>query len=504
MADLVGGENKPLILITGATGYVGGRLIPRLLGQGYRVRALVRGGSERLKGREWRNDIDIVVGDVLQPEGLDSIMHDVEIAYYLVHRMRDTSEFSQRDIQAAQNFANAAKVAGVKRIIYLGGLGDPQRQLSEHLQSRQETGAALRQAGIPVVEFRAGLIVGSGSLAFEMIRHLTERLPIMICPRWVFVRSQPIAIWDVLSYLEAAIEMPDSGDRIVEIGGADVLTYAEMMQGYATVRGLRRLIIPVPVLTPRFSSYWVHWITPIPAGIARPLIMSLRHDSVVEDNLAQELFPIIQPLDYETAVTLALGHVADGQIETIWSDALASSSGDIRPGHLTQEQGMLIEQRQVTVDASPEIVFHVFAGLGGERGWPSYNWLWRARGAIDRLVGGVGMRRGRRHLDELREGEALDFWRVEAIQPNRLLRLRAEMKLPGQGWLQYEAKSSQEGQTELIQTAFFDPKGLSGLAYWYGLYPVHGLIFAKTIEEISRRAEMLTKRTVPTSEVKAS
>lgn len=491
--------DKPLILVSGATGYVGGRLIPRLLEQGYRVRALVRGGSKRLVGRTWRSEIEVADGDVLQPEWLASAMHGVDIAYYLIHSMRDNSHFSQRDIHAAQNFANAAKAAGVKRIIYLGGLGDPEGELSEHLQSRQETGAALRQAGLPVTEFRAGMIVGSGSLSFEMVRHLTERLPVMVCPRWVFVRSQPIAIRDVLSYLVAAIEVAGSSGQIVEIGGADVLTYAEMMLGYARVRGLRRLIIPVPVLTPRLSSYWAHWVTPIPANIARPLIKGLRYELVVRDNLAEELFPDIQPLDYDTAVTLALRRIEEGQIETIWSDALASSKGDVRPVHLTQEQGMLIERRQKMVDALPEIVYETFAGLGGERGWPPYTWLWQVRGAIDRLVGGVGMRRGRRHPDELRAGEALDFWRVEAIQPDRLLRLRAEMKLPGRGWLQFEAKPDQDGKTELIQTAYFAPKGLFGLIYWYGIYPLHSFIFARTIEAVAQRAVLAMNGTSPSS-----
>lgn len=485
-------ENRPAqsyVLVTGVTGYVGGRLVPRLLEAGYRVRVLVRGEPQRLSSRSWYEQVDIVVGDVLQPEGLVAAMADVTVAYYLIHSMRDNTEFSQRDIQAAQNFAQAATAAGVKRIIYLGGLGDPQDELSEHLQSRQETGTALRQAGVPVTEFRAGMIVGSGSLSFEMVRHLTERLPVMICPRWVFVRSHPVAIRDVLSYLVAAIETPESSGQIIEIGGADTLTYAEMMQGYARIRGLRRIIIPVPVLTPRLSSYWAHWVTPIPASIARPLIKGLRYELVARDNLAHELFPDIEPIDYETAVTRALKRVEDGQIESLWSDALASSKGDVRPVYLTQEQGMLIERRQKAVDASPEVVYQAFSGLGGERGWPPYNWLWRVRGAIDRLVGGVGLRRGRRHPDQLREGEALDFWRVEAIQPDRLLRLRAEMKLPGRGWLQFEAQPVQEGQTELVQTAYFAPKGLSGLLYWYGVYPLHGLVFAKMINSIAHSAE---------------
>lgn len=481
--------SRPLILVTGATGYVGGRLVPRLLQEEYRVRVMVRGGAQRLNGRPWSDQVDIAVGDVLDPQGLTVAMQGVEAAYYLIHSMRGNEEFGQRDIQAAQNFAQAAAAAGVKRIIYLGGLGDPDSELSEHLRSRQETGQALRQAGVPVTEFRAGMIVGSGSLSFEMVRHLTERLPIMIAPRWVFSRTQPIAIRDVLSYLVQALEVPESAGQVVEIGGQDVLTYADMMQGYARVRGLQRLIIPVPVLTPRLSSYWVHWMTPIPASISRPLIKGLRNELVVRDDLAGQLFPAIQPLDYDTAVRRALARVEDGQIETIWSDALASSRGDVPPVYLTQEQGMLIERRQRRVAAPPETVYQVFSGLGGERGWPPHNWLWRMRGLLDRLVGGVGMRRGRRHPDELREGEALDFWRVEAIEPGRMLRLRAEMKMPGRGWLQFEANPGQAGQTELVQTAYFASRGLLGLLYWYGIYPLHGLIFARMIEAIAQQAE---------------
>lgn len=481
--------SRPLILVTGATGYVGGRLVPRLLQEEYRVRVMVRGGAQRLNGRPWSDQVDIAVGDVLDPQGLTVAMQGVEAAYYLIHSMRGNEEFGQRDIQAAQNFAQAAAAAGVKRIIYLGGLGDPDSELSEHLRSRQETGQALRQAGVPVTEFRAGMIVGSGSLSFEMVRHLTERLPIMIAPRWVFSRTQPIAIRDVLSYLVQALEVPESAGQVVEIGGQDVLTYADMMQGYARVRGLQRLIIPVPVLTPRLSSYWVHWMTPIPASISRPLIKGLRNELVVRDDLARQLFPAIQPLDYDTAVRRALARVEDGQIETIWSDALASSRGDVPPVYLTQEQGMLIERRQRRVAAPPEMVYQVFSGLGGERGWPPHNWLWRMRGLLDRLVGGVGMRRGRRHPDELREGEALDFWRVEAIEPGRMLRLRAEMKMPGRGWLQFEANPGQAGQTELVQTAYFASRGLLGLLYWYGIYPLHGLIFARMIEAIAQQAE---------------
>ncbi len=498
MTDFDRTSKRPIILVTGATGYVGGRLIPRLLEKGYKVRALVRGGSDRLVGRSWRDEVEVYDGNVLQSESLASVLNGVDIAYYLIHSMRDNTQFRQRDISAAQNFANAAAVAGVKRIIYLGGLGDAGGELSEHLQSRHETGEALRQTGLPVTEFRAGIIVGSGSLSFEMIRHLTERLPVMICPRWVFVRTHPIAIRDVLNYLVAALEVPESSDQVVEIGGADVLTYAEMMQGYAKIRGLRRRIIPVPVLTPRLSSYWAHWITPIPANIARPLIKGLRYELIARDGMAKKLFPDVQPRDYQTAVAFALRRVEEGQIETIWSDALASSKGDVPPVQLTEEQGMIIERRRTPVLAPPEIVYNTFTGLGGNRGWPPYTWLWRIRGAIDRLLGGVGMRRGRRHPDELYKGEALDFWRVESIKPNRLLRLRAEMKLPGRGWLQFEAISKPDGMSELIQTVYFAPKGLPGLIYWYGIYAIHRFIFLRTIESVAQMAEQAANQPVLT------
>lgn len=481
-------DRSKLILVTGATGYIGGRLVPALLKAGYRVRALSR-DARRLEGRPWSDQIDVVEGDALKPETLAPAMEGVWAAYYFIHSLTDTEEYRERDRRVARDFGYAAREAGVERIIYLGGLGDPEADLSEHLRSRQETGAALAEAGVPVTEFRAAVIVGSGSLSFEMVRYLTERLPVMICPRWVFTRIQPIAIDDVLHYLVRALEVPASAGRVIEIGGANVQTYGDMMKGYARVRGLRRWLIPVPVLTPRLSAHWVHWMTPVHANIIFPLIEGLRNEVVVRDDTARTLFPDIEPVDYETAVTRALSSLEAGQVETTWSDSLASSLGDVEPVELTTEQGLQIERRQQVVQAPADDVYAAFSRLGGENGWLYADWLWWLRGVADRLVGGPGFRRGRRDPEEVRVGDAVDFWRVEAVEPGRLLRLRAEMKVPGEAWLQFEARPAEDGKTLLVQTAFLAPKGLVGFLYWYGLYPFHGLIFGKMIGRLAEAAE---------------
>jgi uncharacterized protein YbjT (DUF2867 family) len=475
------------LLVTGATGYIGGRLVPRLLETGTRVRCLVRDAS-RLQGRPWKEKVDVVVGDVLHPDSLADAMRGVSVAYYLVHSLGAGSDFSERDVTAARNFGAAAKTAGIERIIYLGGLGDPGTALSAHLRSRHETGDALRESGVPITEFRAGVIVGSGSLSFEMIRYLTERVPLMICPRWVYTRIQPIAVRTVLDYLVEALKVQASAGRTIEIGGADVITYGEMLTFYAEVRGLRRWLVPVPVLTPKLSSYWVHFVTPIPAVIARPLIAGLRNEIIVRDNTAHLLFPGIHPLDYRTAVKLALAKLRAADVETVWSDALSTSQRDITPVTLTTHEGMILEHRQIPIDASPNAIFRAFIGLGGTRGWLYMNWAWRIRGALDRICGGVGLRRGRRDADSIRVGEALDFWRVEAVEPDHLMRLRAEMKVPGKAWLQFEVLA-QDNDTRplLVQTAFFAPKGLLGLLYWYALYPIHRLIFAGMIRQLVER-----------------
>ncbi len=479
-------DNK-LILVTGATGYVGGRLVPRLLEGGHRVRCLVRDPA-RLQGRSWLPQVEVLSGDVLKAETLPAAMQGVDAVYYLVHSMGGGSDFSERDLLAARNFAAAAQAAGVQRIVYLGGLGDPQAELSPHLRSRQETGAALREAGVPVTEFRAAVIVGSGSLSFELIRYLTERLPVMICPRWVFTRVQPIAIRNVLDYLVAALDSAPSAGRVLEIGGQDVLTYAGMMMGYAQARGLQRRLVSVPALTPRISSYWVHLITPIPSVIARPLIKGLGNEVVVRDDTARRLFPAIELLDYATAVRLALGKIETRGVETAWSDALTSSQGEKTPVLLLTSDGMIIERRRRVVAAEAGAVFRSFARLGGARGWLYLDWTWKIRGMIDRVCGGVGMRRGRRDPEDLRAGDALDFWRVEAVEPGRLVRLRAEMRVPGRAWLEFQSLAQPDGTTVLTQTAFFDPKGLPGLLYWYLLYPIHRLIFSGLIRKLAVQA----------------
>ena len=460
-----------VVLVTGATGYVGGRLVPRLLAAGHRVRCLVRDAS-RLQGRDWLPHVEVVTGDVLVPGGLGRALEGVDAAYYLIHSLASGSGFHDKDVAAARAFGAAAAAAGVSRLVYLGGLGDPAQDLSEHLRSRQATGDALREAGIPVTEFRAAVVVGSGSVSFEMIRYLTERLPVMICPQWVYTRVQPIGVDDLLRYLVAALDVPDSAGRVVEIGGADVRTYGDMMLGYAQVRGLRRRLQPVPVLTPVLSSYWVHLVTPIPSAIARPLIEGLRSEVVVRDDTARGLFPAIVPVDYLTAVRAAVATLEGGEVETSWADALVTSCDGPAPRVFRQEAGMLFDRRAVRVGATPADVFAVVRGIGGERGYGYGDWLWEARGVLDRLAGGVGLRRGRRDADDLRTGDALDFWRVEAVEPDRLLRLRAEMKVPGKAWLQFEILPEGDG-ARLVQTAYFAPKGLPGLAYWYALLPVH-------------------------------
>ncbi len=477
------------VLVTGATGYIGGRLVPALVTAGHDVRCVAR-APERLRGRF--DDVEIVRGDVFDEASIRAAMDGVEVAYYLVHSMsRDRNDFSQSDRVAAERFGRAAREAGVERIIYLGGLGEENAQLSRHLRSRHEVGNMLRQSGVVVTEFRAAIIVGSGSISFEMIRYLTERLPVMVAPKWVSTRCQPIGNRDVVAYLVAALRRTADASTIYEIGGADVLSYREMMLRYAAIRGLARRMLVVPFFTPRLSSYWVHLVTPIPASIARPLIDGLHNEVIVKDSAARRDFPEIVPMGYEEALLLALNRSLSTGPTTTWFDAY-----DVRtlPGEFAGlTQGMLIDRRERTTLAAPRDVFTIFSGLGGKRGWLYGDLLWHLRGIMDRLVGGVGIRRGRRSATDLRVGDAVDFWRVEEYRPAELLRLRAEMKLPGLAWLQFESLPDEGSGTTLRQTAFFEPRGLFGYAYWYGVVPFHEFIFGNMATRIIEEAEKLER-----------
>ncbi len=476
------------ILVTGATGYIGGRLIPRLIEEGLRVRVLVR-NRERVLARAWFDQVNVVVGDALDPQTLNQALAGAGTAYYLIHSMSMGDRFHEVDMRAARSFGQAAKEAGVGRIIYLGGLGDPEANLSRHLRSRQESGRALGEGGVPITEFRAAVIVGSGSISFEMIRYLVERLPVMVCPRWIYSRIQPIAVDDLLEYLVAALNTPESAGRTIEVGGSDTTTYRGLMYGYAKARGLRRLMIPVPVLTPRLSSYWVHWMTPIPAGIAVALVDGLRNNVVVTNGLSRTLFPHIEPKDYASAIDSVMTDLDEGRIDTSWSDTTGTFNASEEAVRLESREGLIFERRRRRVGAPPRLVFGVFTGIGAARGWYFANWAWRIRGMLDRMLGGAGLRRGRRHPDQLRVGDALDFWRVEALETGRMMRLRAEMKLPGNAWLQFEAREAPDNTTHLEQTAAYDPRGLAGLLYWYALYPFHAWIFRGLINSIAGRAE---------------
>lgn len=476
--------SEPRVLLTGATGYVGGRLLPRLEAAGYLVRCLARQASH-LTGRVGPNT-EVVEGDLLNRASLDAAFRGVGAAYYLVHSMGAADDFEERDRQAARNFADAARAAGVQRILYLGGLGEDRPDLSPHLRSRHDVGKVLRASGVPVIELRASIIIGSGSLSFEMIRALVERLPVMITPRWVRVPAQPIAIEDVLAYLMEALEVKVNGSMVIEIGGPDVVSYGDLMREYARQRGLRRLMIPVPVLTPRLSGLWLGLVTPLYARVGRKLVDSIRHPTVVRDPSGMKLFTV-QPMGVRAAMGRALRNEDQEFAATRWSDALSAAGhaptwGGVRFGN------RLVDSRTTVVAADPAQVFAVIERIGGTNGWYYADWLWTLRGWIDLLVGGVGMRRGRRHPTELRAGDTLDCWRVETVERPRRLRLRAEMRLPGRAWLDFEVEPTGRG-TRIRQTAIFDPIGLWGLLYWYGIWPVHARVFAGMLDRIARRAE---------------
>ncbi len=465
------------ILVTGATGYIGGRLVPLLLELGHRVRVVVRDPA-RVAGRSWSSRVEIVRGDVEDPASLVEAVSGVDAAYYLVHLMGTGGDFVQRDRAAANNFVAAAR--GLGHVIYLGGLLPEGKEISDHLSSRAEVGKILR-AGLPATEFRAGPVIGSGSASFEMVRYLTERLPAMIAPRWILNQVQPIAVRDILQYLVLALDRGPSGIYNV---GTDPLTFKGMMQEFAAVRGLRRVIVPVPVLAPRLAALWVGLVTPISNRLAVPLIEGVTHPVVADTSRTLEDFPEVTPLSYRDAVTRALRQTTENAVATRWTNAL----GDTPAFELTQVEGLIRETRRTHTSADPEATFRAFSSLGGETGWLFWNWAWSLRGFMDQMVGGPGLRRGRRHADDLEPGDALDFWRVEKVEPPKLLRLRAEMKVPGRAWLQLEAVPEGDG-TQLVQTAIFEPFGLGGQLYWNLLYPVHKVMFSGMARRIAERAE---------------
>ncbi len=472
-------SDSPLILLTGATGYVGGRLLQSLESQGYRLRCLAR-RPDFLKPKV-APSTEIVSGDVLDRLSLDASMEGVRVAYYLIHSMGSSGSFEDTDRLAARNFAEAAKAAGVERIIYLGGLGDDTKALSPHLRSRQEVGQILRESGLPVLEFRASIVIGSGSLSFEMIRSLVERLPIMVIPKWASMPAQPIAIEDLIGYLTAALELPTSQYRIYEIGGADIVSYADIMRAYAKSRGRHVRMISVPVLTPFISSLWLGLITPLYARIGRKLIQSIVHSTIVRDTTALNVFKI-HPMGIESALLHALANEEKQYAATRWSDAL-SSSGELQLWGGVRFGSRLVDSRMMHVAKPPAAAFKSIERIGGDTGWYAWNWLWRLRGFLDLLVGGVGTRRGRPDRETLRVGDTVDFWRVEAFEANHFLRLAAEMKLPGRAWLEFEVSGDNSSST-IRQTAIFDPVGLFGLIYWYALFPLHQLVFKGMLQRI--------------------
>jgi uncharacterized protein YbjT (DUF2867 family) len=469
------------VLLTGATGYVGGRLLEHLGRLGVPLRCMARRPAE-LRARA-ASAVEVVHGDVADPPSLGPALEGVGVAYYLIHSMSGAADYRRADRDGAEAFAAAARAAGVRRIVYLGGLGRGP-DLSPHLASRQEVGRALAASGVPTVELRAGIVIGSGSTSFEMVRALVDRLPVMVTPRWVGTLTQPIAIEDVVACLAAARTARIDGSRVIEIGGPDRVSYGELMREYARQRGLRRLMVPVPVLTPRLSSLWLGLVTPVYARVGRELVEGLRNETVVADPApARELLGV-RPRGVRDAIARALVNEDREFAATRWSDALSSGPAPRTGG---AHGSRLIDSRVERVPVPPAAAFRPIRRIGGESGWYYGNALWRLRGLIDLPFGGAGVRRGRRDPDRLHPGDAVDAWRVEVIEEDRLLRLSAEMRVPGRAWLQFEVQP--DGAGSLIrQTAVFDPAGLLGRAYWYAVSPFHRFVFRGMVRGIAREA----------------
>ncbi len=481
------------VLVTGASGYVGGRLVTELLGRGHRVRCAAR-DVRKLDAAIWRDDVEVIRADV--GGDLTDAMAGIDVAVFLVHSIGEGADWVAREQALAENFRTAAERAGVDRIVYLGGLGDDHTELSKHLDSRHEVGRVLAAGTIECVELRAAAIIGSGSASFEMLRYLTEVLPVMVTPQWVRTECQPISIRDVLRYLVAVVEHEEPLTGVLEIGGPDVVSYADMMATYAEVAGLpRRRLLPVPVLSPRLSSLWVGLVTPVPAQLARPLVDSLVNRVVVTDHRAEEIFPFAR-LSLTEAVRLAITNTASGKVPTKFDDASSpvwqSSSTDPDWTGGT----VVTDVREQATTADPHSVWRALCRIGGARGWYSGALLWQVRGAADRVVGGPGLRRGRRDPERLSVGEPLDWWRVSDLEPDRSLALHAEMRLPGEAWLEWSIEPV-EGGSRIVQTARYRPRGLFGRAYWYAVVPFHSLVFPGMLRGIVHDAETLAAEPVP-------
>ncbi len=475
---------QPLILLTGASGYIGGHLLDALLAKNYRVRCLSRRAPS---GRDREtNQCEWVQGDVLDKESLPPAMENVDTAFYMVHSMYSAGNFEELDRQAARNFGTSAHEAGIRRIIYLGGLADPDEGLSAHMQSRHEVGEILRESGCQVIELRASIVIGSGSLSFEIIRALVERLPMMITPRWVRAGAQPIAIDDLLEYLVQSIEIEVDGNPIFEIGGKDRVSYLELLREYAACRRLRTLVIPVPVLTPWLSSLWLGLVTPFYAQAGRRLIESVRNSSVIRDPTALDVFAV-RPKGARGAIAQALRDEDRYFAENTFSATLSSAIRQDTPIG-TRIGNRIMDSCTVDVSIPAHKAFAPIRRIGGQTGWYYGNWLWWLRGAMDRLVGGVGMGRGRRDTENLTVGDTVDCWRVVEFEPDRRLRFEADMKMPGRAWLEFEVQDAPQGST-ITQTAVFDPRGTLGLIYWVLLYPVHRLIFDGMLRRIAESVE---------------
>ncbi len=483
------------VLVTGANGYIGGRLIPELLHEGFDVLAGARDPGT-LRDQPWIQQVTQTHADVLDPIVIRAALEGVDVAYYLVHAIGKGADFSELDRRAARTFGAAARDAGVGRIVYLGGLLPEDEDVSEHLLSRAEVGDILLASGVPTAVLRAAVIIGSGGASFEMLRYLTERLPVMVTPRWVETRIQPIAVRDVLHYLVGVADLPPEVNRTFDIGGPDVLTYREMIQRFAAIEGLPpRRILGTPLLSPGLSGHWVQVVTPVPNAIARPLVESLRNTVVCGEHDIDHYVP--QPpgglAGFDDAVTLALAKIRRGEVATRWSNAeVRGAPADPLPSDPDWSGGNLyVDERSRVVHAGPDALWRVIEGIGGQNGWYSWPLAWAVRGALDRLSGGPGLRRGRRHPEELHVGEALDWWRVEEVEEGRLLRLRAEMRLPGLAWLDLGVASGTRGETVFTQRAVFHPKGLVGQAYWWSVAPFHGVVFGSMARNIAKEAELL-------------